>query len=346
MKHHNLFIETAQGKIGDRPPFWLMRQAGRYLPEYRETRAKVGSFMRLCFSPEHAAEVTLQPIRRFDMDAAILFSDILVVPHALGQTLSFRGSEGPQLKSCDVTTLSLDEKSFDNVLAPIYGTIKMARKLLSEDKPLIGFAGAPFTVACYMIEGGSGSREFQEAKKFAYGNPEKMDGLIDLLVISTLRYLFAQVRAGVDVIQIFDSWAGLLPEPYFTHWVITPTEKIIAAMKREFPSLPLIAFPRGAGMNYFKYIDAVGADVIGLDTQVPLISIVPFARERKIVLQGNLDPVILLQGGQTLEKTIDGLLEATKDIPFIFNLGHGVIKETPPENVAFLAKKIKEYRRG
>lgn len=346
MTSSNLFIETAQGKIGERPPFWLMRQAGRYLPEYRETRAKVGSFMRLCFSPEHAAEVTLQPIRRFDMDAAILFSDILVVPHALGQTLSFRGSEGPQLKATDVTTLSLNEESFDQILDPIYGTVRLVKKSLKEGKPLIGFAGAPFTVACYMIEGGSGSREFQEAKKFAYGNPEKMDGLVALLVEATLRYLFAQVRAGADTIQIFDSWAGLLPEPYFSRWVIAPTQKIIAAFKKEFPTLPVIAFPRGAGMNYFSYAEKVGADVIGLDTQVPLSSIVPFAREKKIVLQGNLDPVILLQGGAALEKTIDGILKETKDIPFIFNLGHGVIKETPPENVALLSKKIKEYRRG
>lgn len=330
-------VEALRGKARQPVPFWLMRQAGRYLPEYRELRKKAGSFLNLCFNPDWAAEITLQPIRRFDMDAAILFSDILVVPYALGQELDFVEGEGPRLGMLKVDRLSFDPSR----LAPVYETLKKLRQQLAPEKTLIGFAGAPWTVACYMVDG-QGGGEFGKTKKFAFENPEGFGVLIDKIVDATVLYLSAQAKSGADVVQIFDSWAGLLPEPYFTRWVIKPVHEIIRRLKMEHPHLPVIAFPRGAGELYKKYAAEVEADGIGIDTATPLSWAVKEFGEQAC-LQGNLDPEVLLVGGKVLEDAALSILDAAKGRPFIFNLGHGVIKETPPEHVAQLAKLIRGH---
>ena len=331
------FLRALQGVAQTPVPFWLMRQAGRYLPEYRALRATAGSFLNLCFNPEFAAEVTLQPIRRFDMDAAILFSDILVIPHALGQRLDFVEGEGPRLGELDVAKLSYDADK----LSPVYETIRRVRRELAPEKALIGFAGAPWTVACYMVDG-QGGGEFTRTKIFAYKNPEAFDALISKVVDATVTYLVEQVRAGADALQLFDSWSGLLPEPYFTRWVIKPSQEIRKRIAQECPDTPMIGFPRGAGGLCQRYAEHTGFDGIGLDTQVPLDwAVENFGKGR--CLQGNLDPVLLLTGGAALEQGVRNILDAVRGQPFIFNLGHGVIKETPPEHVALLAKTIRSY---
>ncbi|HYD19470.1 MAG TPA: uroporphyrinogen decarboxylase [Patescibacteria group bacterium] len=329
-------MAALRGQAQPTAPFWLMRQAGRYLPEYRALRARAGSFLDLCFNPELAAEVTLQPIRRFDMDAAILFSDILVIPYALGQSLSFVEGEGPRLGNLTVKTLRYDAEK----LAPVCETLRRVRKELRSDKALIGFAGAPWTVACYMVEG-QGGGEFIRAKSFAYANPDAFDQLIAKIIEATVDYLVAQAEAGADAVQLFDSWAGLVPEPYFTRWVIRPSQLIRSMFKRRCPDIPMIGFPRGAGALYPRYAAQTGVDGLGLDTQVPL----DWARKElgSACLQGNLDPVALLTGGKALETAARNILEAMKGQAFIFNLGHGVIKETPPDHVAQLAQIIRSH---
>ncbi len=320
------------------PPFWLMRQAGRYLPEYRALRKTAGGFLDMCFNPEFAAEVTLQPLRRFDMDAAIMFSDILVIPYALGQKLEFLEGEGPCLGPLDVNALQFD----DSKLAPVYETLRRLKTQLAAEKTLIGFAGAPWTIACYMVQG-KGDGAFNEAKKFAYAKPDAFDALINLITDATTQYLINQVRAGADAMQLFDSWAGLLPEPYFTRWVIKPAQKIRAALKAACPDLPVIGFPRGAGALYKFYAEQTGMNAVGLDTQVPLdwaVQTLP----KNICLQGNLDPVLLLTGGDALKENTESILRTMRGRPFIFNLGHGVIKETPPEHVAQLSAIIKGFQ--
>lgn len=330
-------LQALQGKAGNPPPFWLMRQAGRYLPEYRELRKKAGGFLELCFTPDFAVEVTLQPIRRFDMDAAILFSDILVIPHALGQELAFLEGEGPQLGAFKPEALSFD----DTKLNPVYETLRRLRAELPAEKTLLGFAGAPWTLACYMVQG-HGDGAFNAAKAYAYANPEKFDALIGLLAEVTAQYLVKQAQNGADALQLFDSWAGLLPEPYFTRWVVRPTQKIMLHLKQHCPDTPLIGFPRGAGALCRDYAAGTGIAAISLDTQVPL----PWAREafgRHVCIQGNLDPVLLLTGGRALEEAALGILRQMQGRPFIFNLGHGVIKETPPEHVLQLKNVIRGF---
>lgn len=314
-----------------------MRQAGRYLPEYRELRKQAGSFLDLCFNPEFATEVTLQPLRRFDMDAAILFSDILVVPYALGQKLTFAEGEGPRLGALpDLQNLNPDV--FDKKLSPVFETIRRLKKNLAEDKALIGFAGAPWTVACYMVEGRGGG-EFVEAKKHAFTHPENFDTLIEKLTEVTARYLIEQVRHGADVVQIFDSWAGLLPAPYFERWVTAPTKEIVRRVRAACPDVPVIGFPRGAGAFYRDYAERTGVQGLGIDTFYPMEKAA--GEIRGVTLQGNLDPVLLLTGGRAMEEATQRLLDETKNTPFIFNLGHGIIKETPPEHVARLSDIIK-----
>lgn len=330
-------LRRLNGEAGEEVPFWLMRQAGRYLPEYRGLRKKAGSFLDLCYNPDMAAEVTLQPIDRFGMDAAIIFSDILVIPHALGQKLDFQEGEGPVLGPLVMEELSYDAQK----LAPVYEAIRKTRQRLSPEKTLIGFAGAPWTVACYMVDGRGGG-DFQKTKIFAYAQPEKFDGLVNTLVDAITQHLADQVRAGADTVQIFDSWAGLLPEPYFTRWVIKPAKEIRSRLQKTFPGLPVIGFPRGAGMLYSDYANNTGMDAVSLDTQTP----VAWAKEKfkkEICLQGNLDPVLLLTGGKAMEQAVLDILKAAEGRPFVFNLGHGIIKETPPEHVAQLAKIIRGY---
>lgn len=324
------------------PPFWLMRQAGRYLPEYRALRERAGSFLDMCFTPDLAVEVTLQPLRRFDMDAAILFSDILVVPHSLGQEVRFVEGEGPRLAPFGFSPAPRWEpESFDAALAAVYAAVARLRAELPPHKSLIGFAGAPWTVACYMVQG-HGDGIFSAAKRFAFSDPGGFDQLIAILTTATTHYLSRQAENGADVVQLFDSWAGLLPEPYFTRWVTGPAAEIFSGLRARFPRLGLLGFPRQAGRLVPAYAAATGADGVGLDAQFPVTA----AREilpPTVALQGDLDPALLCAGGVALDDAVRRLLDAASGRPFVFNLAHGVMKETPPAHVARLAEIL---RRG
>lgn len=322
------------------PPWWLMRQAGRYLPEYRQVRAKAPNFVELCLTPSLAAEVTLQPVRRYGMDAAILFSDILMLPHALGQKVAFREGEGPVLEPLEeragIARLQLG--GVVSRLQPVLETVDRVKVALEPHTALIGFAGAPWTVATYMVEGGS-SRDFHRVKSWAYRDPSSFGALIELLTEGTIAFLGSQIEAGAEVVQLFDSWAGALPEPGFERWVIAPTRRIVGALKSRFPACPVIGFPRSAGALYQRYATATGVEAVSIDTAVPL----GYARETlqpRVTVQGNLDPVLLLVGGAPLEAGVIELCRALAERPFIFNLGHGVLPDTPPENVAMLAKLL------
>ena len=320
-------------------PIWLMRQAGRYLPEYRALRAKAGGFLDLCFTPELAAEITLQPIRRYGFDAAILFSDILVVPYALGQPLRFEEGRGPVLEPLAPEGIAaLDRSAVLARLQPVFETVRRVKPALPRHTALIGFAGAPWTVASYMIEGG-GSKEFMKARRFALGQPELFQQLIDILVASTVEYLRAQVEAGAEALQLFDSWAGALSEPELLRWSLAPLQRIVAAMKASHPEVPVILFPRGAGPLYRSFAEESGAAALGLDTSVPLA----FAQElqRRIPVQGNLDPAALVVGGAVLDAAADRILSKLGHGPLIFNLGHGVVPETPPEHVERLVQRVR-----
>ncbi len=331
-------LELFQTKQPNRQkvPWWMMRQAGRYLPEYRELRKEAGSFLDLVYNPQMACEVTMQPIRRYGMDAAILFSDILVIPHALGQNVSFVAGEGPKLSSFDFSKLGF--KTFDQTLSPIYETVSNVRSALSHEgfnhTAHFGFAGAPWTVACYMIEGG-GSKTFEKTKIMAYGRPQEFNDLMDLLIESTTTYLLGQIKAGAEVVQLFDSWAGLLDEDAFRKFVIHPTKKIVKTLKEQYPDIPVIGFPRGAGNLYLPYVQETGIDGVGIDPSVPTKWAARLLQPLCVV-QGNLDPVRLLCGGDDLALAAEKIINDLKDGAFIFNLGHGVIKETDPKNIDFL----------
>ena len=328
-----------QGKIPKDVPFWLMRQAGRYLPEYKALRAQAGSFMNLCFTPEWAAEVTLQPVVRFDMDAAILFSDILVLPHALGQTVQFVENEGPQLAPLDIQALDISQ--LPEKISPILETVRLTRQKLSENKSLIGFAGAPFTVACYMIDGKGGG--FPLMQKHSRENTAFVSQLIDIITDATIDYLSAQIKAGADIVKIFDSWAGLIPENRFEDWAIRPAKRIYQALSKAYPDTPLIGFPRGACLKALDYAEQSGISAIAIDQDFDIEKACRLF-DRKTVLQGNLSPDLLLKGGDAMKKEAERILQATQDRPFVFNLGHGIIKETPPQHVADLANIIRTFR--
>jgi uroporphyrinogen decarboxylase len=323
------------------PPLWLMRQAGRYLPEYRTVREKTDTFLKLCFNPVLAAEVTLQPIRRFGFDAAILFSDILVIPHALGQRVSFEGGEGPRLDALD-SPLALNrlQREVDHVvLAPVYETIARVRSELPAAVALLGFCGAPWTVATYMIAG-CGSADQLPARLFAYQHADAFAKLIELLVESSASYLIRQFEAGVDAVQIFDTWAGVLPAAEFRKWCIEPAARIVALVRKKIPGAKIIGFPRGAGTRLSRYIAGVPVDAVGLDWMIEPA----FAREqiqKRRPIQGNLDPLALLAGGEALDRAVDGILEAFAGGPFIFNLGHGVLPETPVAHVERLVGRVR-----
>ncbi|HEX6958035.1 MAG TPA: uroporphyrinogen decarboxylase [Ferrovibrio sp.] len=335
------FLRTLAGLPSSRPPLWLMRQAGRYLPEYREIRAKAGSFLELCYSPELATEVTLQPIRRFGFDAAILFADILLVPQALGQGLAFRENEGPVLEAIRTAgeLVRLDPKGIHQKLAPVYEAVSRIKAGLPKDCALIGFAGAPWTVATYMLEG-RGSSDHAAAKTWAFGNPAGLDTLMEILIEATAAYLERQIEAGAEAVQLFDTWAGVLPEQEFRRFCIEPARRIIGRLKDKYPQVPVIAFPRGAGVLYDGYAAATGADVLGLDYTVPL----GWARDHlwpKTVLQGNLDPRLLVVGGPALAEGVHRLLRSFPERRFIFNLGHGIVPETPIRHVEELVRLVK-----
>ncbi len=320
---------------------WLMRQAGRYLPEYREVRGKVASFLDLCLDPKLAAEVTLQPLRRFAFDAAIVFSDILIVPYALGQKVAFVEGEGPKLEPVrDAEAIArLDGGRAATALAPVYETVERVVAGLPAGVPLIGFCGAPWTVATYMVEG-AGSKDQAGARLLSYRDPETFERLIDLLVDSSADYLVNQVRAGARALQIFDSWAGSLPEDAFDCWCIAPTRRLVERVKAEVPGTPVIGFPRGAGVLAERYVRETGVDAVGCDTSQPLAWIRDNL-QRLVPVQGNLDPVLLVAGGAALDRRVEAILSSLGSGPFIFNLGHGILPETPIDHVARLVSLVK-----
>jgi uroporphyrinogen decarboxylase len=325
------------GDIVSPPPWWLMRQAGRYLPEYREVRSRANGFLDLCFNPELAAEATMQPVRRFSTGAAILFSDILVVPLGLGQRVWFVEGEGPRLAPLrsrrDVE--GLDPTGLLARVAPVFETVRRVTKALPSSTALIGFAGSPWTVATYAVEGG-GSRDFIDVKRWAWSDPDGFQTLIDVLTEATTAYLSAQVEAGAEVVQLFDSWAGALAEPEFRRWVIEPTQRIVSGVKSKNPGVPIIGFPRGAGALYPLYAEATGVDALALDSQVPL-DWIKRRVDSRMALQGNLDPVALLAGGERLKAEARRICAELADRPHVFNLGHGVHQQTPPEHVETLS---------
>jgi len=323
------------------PPIWLMRQAGRYLPEYRAIREKAGSFLALCFDPKLAAEVTMQPIRRFGFDAAILFSDILVVPHALGQHVTFEAGEGPRLDALeDPSALERLRTDVDHAkLAPIYETVARVRQELPAGVALLGFCGAPWTVATYMIAGHGTADQFP-ARCFAYRHPQAFARLIDVLIEASASYLIRQFEAGVDAVQIFDTWAGVLPTDEFAKWCIEPCARIIAAVRERIPGARIIGFPRGAATALQRYLAGVPVDAVGLDWMVDLA----FARaqiQTRRPIQGNLDPLVLLVGGAALDRAVDSILDAFRQGPFIFNLGHGILPDTPIAHVERLVERVR-----
>lgn len=337
------FLSPLLGTSVEPPPIWLMRQAGRYLPEYREVRKTAGSFLNLCYTPEMAAEVTLQPIRRYGFDAAILFSDILVVPDALGQQVRFVEGEGPRLDPItDVQDLAkLDLTATSEKFGHVSQTVARLSQDLPKETALIGFCGAPWTVATYMI-GGSGSTDQAAARLFAYRDPEGFQRLMDLLVAASIDYLDQQVKAGAHALQIFDSWAGSLPDAEFDRWVIAPTVKIRQALASAHPDVPVIGFPRGAGQRAIKFAQQTGVNGISCDTAMPLDFMSNNLSAAGVAVQGNLDPLLLVAGGEALDRAIDAILDAMRDKRFIFNLGHGIVPQTPPEHVAQLVNRVRQ----
>lgn len=338
-------IRALHGEVQARPNFWFMRQAGRYLPEYRELRAKAPDFVRLCLTPELATEITLQPVRRFAMDAAILFSDILMVPHGLGRKVEFIEGSGPKVDPVRTHTEVLElEARLDGLtqnLAPIFETVRRVAAALPLDTALIGFAGAPWTVACYMVEG-EGSRDFTTVRRFASLDPKAFGALMSLLVDATTRFLLAQIEAGAEAVQIFDSWAGVLSHDEFRRWAIEPVREIVNRLQAKYPAVPIIAFPRGAGVRYLDYAIETGVEAVSLDSSIPPEWAAKELQPQSAV-QGNLDPLVLIEGGKALEDATARILKALGRGPFVFNLGHGILPDTPPDNVARLSGLIRAW---
>lgn len=334
-------LDCLNGQAQAVPPIWLMRQAGRYLPEYRAIRSEVPDFLSLCFTPELASEVTLQPITRYAMDGAILFSDILVIPHALGQTVTFVPGKGPVLNALthesDIPVFDADRLT--ERIGAVYQTVSEVKKRLPAGCTLIGFCGGPWTVATYMVEGGS-SRDFQKTKTWAFREPESFARLIEVICTASVDYLGGQIEAGADVVKIFDSWAGVLPPRDFDRWVTAPTTRIVQELRARYPNIPIIGFPRGAGAQYPSYLAATGMQGVAIDSGV----LPEWAAERlqpSAAVQGNLDPIHLLAGGDGMEREIGRIRGALGQGRFIFNLGHGVVPQTPPEHVAALVAAVR-----
>lgn len=334
-------LSVLKGETRSVPPIWMMRQAGRYLPEYRAVREQAGSFLNLCFNPELAAEVTLQPIRRFGFDGAILFSDILVVPHALGQEVRFEAGEGPRLDGlADRDAIAgLADALAGAVVGPVYETVARVRQALPPHVTLLGFCGAPWTVATYMIAGRGGDDQ-TGARLLAYRDPEGFAQLIDRLVAASVDYLSGQVRAGVDAVQIFDTWAGVLPEEQFRRWCVEPVARIVSGLKALHPGIPVIAFPKGAGTRLSAIVQGTAADAVGLDWTADAA----FVRrdiQPRVAVQGNIDPLALLAGGAALDRAVDAALEAYAGGRFIFNLGHGILPPTPIAHVERMIARVR-----
>lgn len=336
-----MMLRALRGEAVWPPPLWLMRQAGRYLPEFRALRAQA-DFITRCMTPDIATEITLQPIRRFGMDGAILFSDILILPWAMGQSLDFVEQVGPVLTPIrsreDLNRLQPER--VPEATAPVMETLRRLRKTLPAATTLIGFAGSPFTVACYMVEGG-GSKEFAETRRMAYANPDLFGALTDLLVDSTARMLSEQIENGAEAVMLFDSWSGLLPPHQFQRWVIEPTRRIVESIRAFHADVPLIGFPRLAGTMLGHYVDRTAVNGVGLDTSVDLGVASGLVRPQ-VALQGNLDPLALLAGGRSLLEEARAVRDALRGRAHIFNLGHGVLPQTPPEHVAELVATVRQ----
>lgn len=334
-------IDVLNGKQFSHPPIWMMRQAGRYLPEYRELRKTAGGFLNLCYTPEMAIEVTLQPIRRFGFDAAILFSDILVIPDAMGREVRFVEGEGPKLEPIDVEGISnLKMDGALEHLDPVIETVAGLRNELDETVTLLGFCGAPWTVATYMIAG-HGTPDQAPARLFSYENEAAFELLLDKISILSAQYLIHQLRAGADAVQVFDSWSGVLGEKEFEKWCVRPVRKIVDLVRKEIPDAKIIGFPKGAGLLYDQYREKTGVDCLGLDWSVPM----RFAKQlqQQGAVQGNLDPVRLIAGGSALDDGIDEILEGLGNGPLIFNLGHGITPQTPIKNVERMIEKVRSW---
>lgn len=335
------FLRVFAGDVVSPPPIWMMRQAGRYLPEYKKVRAGISSFLEFCYTPDAAVEVTLQPLRRFTFDASIVFADILVIPDALGQKVTFKEGEGPVLVPIrDKTGLaSLNVDDVVEHLAPIFETLRRLSAEIPKTTGLIGFAGSPWTVAVYMVEG-RGRTECERARAWAYRAPDEFQVLMDILVEATSRYLIEQVKAGAEVLQLFDSWAGVLSVEQFRTLVIEPTRRIVENVKAAAPGVPIIGFPRQSGVMIPEYVEKTGVDGVSLDHGVPLewaLKAIP----EKCVLQGNLDNRLLVVGGAALDRGVDDILRLTEGHRFIFNLGHGIVPETPPDHVQQVIDRIR-----
>ncbi|OXT02249.1 uroporphyrinogen decarboxylase [Notoacmeibacter marinus] len=341
-KTDRIVLDVLKGQTAPTPPIWIMRQAGRYLPEYRQTRQTAGSFLDLCYNPELASEVTLQPIRRFGFDASILFSDILTVPHALGRDLRFEEGRGPLMTPIEPEEIDglSNIGGFHDKLAPVYQTVGRLRTELPAETTLLGFCGAPWTVATYMIAG-HGTPDQAPARLFLYRHPERMDALLTLLAARSAEYLIRQIEAGADAVQIFDSWSGVLDEASFERCCVRPVRSIVEAIRKRFPDVPIIGFPKGAGAAYDDYRQKTGVDALGLDWSVPLSQAQRLQKDGPV--QGNLDPLRLVAGGTALDEGVDAILNALADGPFIFNLGHGITPQTPIENVQRMIDRVRAW---
>jgi uroporphyrinogen decarboxylase len=337
-------VEVLSGRRQSVPPLWMMRQAGRYLPEYREVRAKAGGFLDLCFTPEFAAEVTLQPIRRFNFDAAIIFSDILVIPYALGRSVRFEVGEGPRLDPLDtpdkVGTLSANADFAK--LQPVFEALRRVRRDLDPKIALIGFCGAPWTVATYMVAG-QGTPDQAPARLMAYRHPGAFAKIIDAIIENSIQYLLGQLSAGADVLQIFDTWAGVLPPREFRRWSIEPTRRIVEGVRSQVPDAKIIGFPRGAGALLPSYVEATGVNAVSIDWATEP-SLIREKVQNRVAVQGNLDPLALIAGGAALDQSIDDVLSNYATGPLIFNLGHGIQPETPIAHVEQMVKRVRAYR--
>lgn len=338
-----LLLETLRGTNGDTRPVWFMRQAGRYLPEYRALRAEKGGFLALVYDSEAAAEITLQPIRRFGFDGAILFSDILIVPYAMGQDLQFLVGEGPHLSPRLVDTALSSLAAVPSRLDPIYETVARVKAGLGSDRTLLGFAGSPWTVATYMVAG-EGSRDQHDTRALAYRDPAAMQAIIDAIVAVTVDYLAGQIAAGAEAVQLFDSWAGSLAPAEFERWVIAPNAAIVSQLRARCPGVPIIGFPKGSGEKLPAYARETRVDALGLDETVdPLWA--HKALPEGLPVQGNLDPLLLLAGGDELQRQTRRILDAFAERPHVFNLGHGIGQTTPIDNVSAALAAIRGWRR-
>jgi uroporphyrinogen decarboxylase len=339
-----ILVQALQGKDVGRIPFWFMRQAGRYLPEYRELRARHKNFLEFCYTPEAAAEATIQPIRRFGMDGAIIFSDILVIPHALGANVWFEEGHGPKLTPIrnERELSALNAEKLSEKLSPVYEALKLTKSKLPRETALIGFAGAPWTIACYMIEGGS-SKEFAEIRRLSAGDKEFFAKLIGVLTEAIIVHLKNQIRAGAEVVQLFDSWAGILEEKAYQEWSVAPAKKIVAAIKAEFPDVPIVGFPRQSGTRYLNYARETGVDAVNFDQSVP-IGWVKDQLQPEVTVQGCLNPELLATDKDAMLIEAAQIIASLRHKPFVFNLGHGILPPTPIANMQALCDYLKNAK--